>query len=230
MPARRSSHQATEEALEHVAETGPAVSAKKRPLPTPPPKPSALSATSHALHNPAPISPSIFKQPGVPVLPARHVEQPSSDTHGGHETAASGPAAKVYASIDELLNESQPPHPLPEAVTPALPERQPKYTSLDDAIAASTPAAAQQHHDPPVQPSHHIPHRNQLLASSPYRSKPIMPARASPSGNEGCAGCGKTVYFAEGVSRATLNKAERSLTSNLYGVWIVGQCNWKEVA
>ncbi|KAJ9105501.1 hypothetical protein QFC21_001872 [Naganishia friedmannii] len=45
------------------------------------------------------------------------------------------------------------------------------------------------------------PRKNPLLMSSPYRSKPIMPARSSPSGNEQCAGCEKTVYFAEGVSQ-----------------------------
>jgi hypothetical protein len=206
LPARRFSHHSPEEPAQQTEATAASTAAaKKRPLPVPPPKPSSLAAASHAPHAPAPNVSSVTEHPAAPVLPARNLNQPSSAArlvYGEEETAASRPATKVYTSIDELLNEPS----NTASPAPNLPTRQ-QYTSLDDAVSASSPAPPVHHPNPPT----HTPHRNHLLASSPYRSKPIMPARASPSGNEGCAGCGKTVYFAEGVNPTDHSSRERLL-------------------
>lgn len=122
------------------------------------------------------------------------------------------PPKPAFMSTSEHSAIPQPNHPVPSpsdtsTVPPETPSQTPhvnpktqdtptSYPSIDDLLRAEvyTPL-------PPTVPSTTphtplpAPHRNPLLAPRTH-----MPARASPSGNEPCAGCGKTVYFAEGVS------------------------------
>ncbi|KAI5450428.1 hypothetical protein NCC49_003052 [Naganishia albida] len=187
LPSRRFSHQAAEHSAQRIEETAPSIApGTKRPLPTPPPKPLSLAA---APRSPSLNMPTVVAPPVAPLLPTRPGDDPPTAVGLMNGEEEPGPATRVYTSIDELLNE-------PSRAAPSGPTLPTHLTSREPTISASTSTQARPAPDP--SPTTHAVHRNDVLATSPYRSKPIMPG--SSSGNEGCAGCGKTVYFAEGVN------------------------------
>lgn len=207
-----------------------AANIQKRPLPRLPPKPALLhahiSSSTHESVNPA-------------YLPSRGIERSGTSQTVQEDVPAPDGIEGSPSTEPEKQHETQPavpehlqPLPTRNGASPALPDKEQRYTSIDDAINSSTTmnhlaqlsldappqpklsvpetSTTNHHHDPVIHAS--SPRKNPLLMSSPYRSKPIMPARSSPSGNELCAGCGKTVYFAEGVRTHTTSSI-RDLTN-----------------
>ncbi|GHJ84478.1 hypothetical protein NliqN6_0880 [Naganishia liquefaciens] len=144
------------------------------------------STTDHSATVAPPVEPTA-KRP-LPPLPPKPASM-SVSKHGGipqdHHPTTNSPTRPSNPTVtsSEALPSNPPPHDPPAKA----------YTSIDDLLQAETYTTI------PSPPSSSAPtnppHRNPLLA----RRTP-MPARASPSGNESCARCNKTVYFAEGVN------------------------------
>lgn len=149
----------------------------KRPLPPLPPKPKTISGSNrHLDQQPKESVQTINLQAPLPRSAAQQID-------GTKDTETSSTTEKEYQSMDDLLRN--------ESYTAPTPAR-----SNPPATSSTTPLAHQPSSTATTSTS--SPHRNPLL----HRSKPMMPARSSPSGNETCAGCGKIVYFAEGVRLA----------------------------
>lgn len=136
-----------------------------------------------------PIVGSTSKRP-LPPLPPKPVSIRTSKYSATPQTNHAVPSPSDTSTVPPETS-SEPPH-----VNHQAQDTSTSYPSIDDLLHSEvyTPL-------PPTVPSTtaHTPlparDRNPLLARRTH-----MPARASPSGNEPCAGCGKTVYFAEGVS------------------------------
>lgn len=126
---------------------------------------------------PKPVSISRTNHPNIQGT-THPAPQPTDQTNGPSAQASDEPTHSETANRE----------------TNSAPKKE--YSSMDDLLRSETynpPLTTTSHQAQPLPQTQ--PHRNPLLVRANVR----MPARSSPSGNESCAGCGKVVYFAEGV-------------------------------